>query len=268
MKMIQKSKENTKIFHLFLNSIEKIGNGLPHPITLFALFALAVVLLSAVCAFFDVSAVGETINPATMELEKHTVSAVSLLTREGLSYMLTSAVSNFTSFAPLGVVLVTMLGVGCAEGSGYLSALVRRAILSTPRGIVTPMLVFLGVMSNIASDVGYVVLIPIGAVNRIPLRQFGKKRQGNRQIRRPLRHHHVAANKNRVRIRAGNRLQKTAVIRPEFLIVKIGQKHKGFLLPRYLWGTDHKFFCRKAVPFILRPQQECGSHKPHSRNYL
>ena len=164
MKRIQKRKEKRKIFHRFLNSIEKIGNGLPHPITLFALFALAVVLLSAVCAFFDVSAVGETINPATMELEKHTVSAVSLLTREGLSYMLTSAVSNFTSFAPLGVVLVTMLGVGCAEGSGYLSALVRRAILSTPRGIVTPMLVFLGVMSNIASDVGYVVLIPIGAV--------------------------------------------------------------------------------------------------------
>lgn len=164
MKRIQKRKEKRKIFHRFLNSIEKIGNGLPHPITLFALFALAVVLLSAVCAFFDVSAVGETINPATMELEKHTVSAVSLLTREGLSYMLTSAISNFTSFAPLGVVLVTMLGVGCAEGSGYLSALIRRAILSTPRGIVTPMLVFLGVMSNIASDVGYVVLIPIGAV--------------------------------------------------------------------------------------------------------
>lgn len=107
---------------------------------------------------------GETINPSTMELEKQVVSAVSLLTREGLSYMLTSAVSNFTSFAPLGVVLVTMLGVGFAEGSGYLSALIRWAILSTPRGIVTPMLVFLGVMSNIASDVGYVVLIPIGAV--------------------------------------------------------------------------------------------------------
>ena len=164
MKKIPKRRENNRIFQRFLNYIEKIGNSLPHPITLFALFAFAVVILSAICAFFDVSAVGETINPSTMELEKQVVSAVSLLTREGLSYMLTSAVSNFTSFAPLGVVLVTMLGVGFAEGSGYLSALIRRAILSTPRGIVTPMLVFLGVMSNIASDVGYVVLIPIGAV--------------------------------------------------------------------------------------------------------
>ncbi len=164
MKKIPKRRENNRIFQRFLNYIEKIGNSLPHPITLFALFAFAVVILSATCAFLDVSAAGETINPSTMELEKQVVSAVSLLTREGLSYMLTSAVSNFTSFAPLGVVLVTMLGVGFAEGSGYLSALIRRAILSTPRGIVTPMLVFLGVMSNIASDVGYVVLIPIGAV--------------------------------------------------------------------------------------------------------
>lgn len=164
MKKIPKRRENNRIFQRFLNYIEKIGNSLPHPITLFALFAFAVVILSAICAFLDVSAAGETINPSTMELEKQVVSAVSLLTREGLSYMLTSAVSNFTSFAPLGVVLVTMLGVGFAEGSGYLSALIRRAILSTPRGIVTPMLVFLGVMSNIASDVGYVVLIPIGAV--------------------------------------------------------------------------------------------------------
>ena len=164
MKRIQKRNPQKNLFQHFLNGIEKIGNGLPHPITLFALLALAVILLSSVCAYFGVSATGETVNPSTMELETQTVSAVSLLTREGLSYMLTSAVSNFTSFAPLGVVLVTMLGVGCAEGSGYLSALIRRAILSTPRKIITPMLVFLGVMSNIASDVGYVVLIPIGAV--------------------------------------------------------------------------------------------------------
>ena len=164
MKRIQKRNPQKNLFQHFLNGIEKIGNGLPHPITLFAILALAVILLSSVCAYFGVSATGETVNPSTMELETQTVSAVSLLTREGLSYMLTSAVSNFTSFAPLGVVLVTMLGVGCAEGSGYLSALIRRAILSTPRKIITPMLVFLGVMSNIASDVGYVVLIPIGAV--------------------------------------------------------------------------------------------------------
>lgn len=138
MKKIPKRRENNRIFQRFLNYIEKIGNSLPHPITLFALFAFAVVILSAICAFLDVSAAGETINPSTMELEKQVVSAVSLLTREGLSYMLTSAVSNFTSFAPLGVVLVTMLGVGFAEGSGYLSALIRPGhFVNSPRNCHT-----------------------------------------------------------------------------------------------------------------------------------
>lgn len=151
-------------FQRFLNGIEKAGNALPHPITLFALFALAIVLISGICGYFGVFATGETVNPTTLNVEEQTIHAVSLMTREGLSYMLTSAVSNFTSFAPLGVVLVTMLGVGCAEGSGYLSALIRKTILATPKQIITPMLVFLGVMSNVASDVGYVVLIPIGAV--------------------------------------------------------------------------------------------------------
>lgn len=92
------------------------------------------------------------------------MTAVSLLNRDGIVYMLTSMVKNFTSFAPLGVVLVTMLGVGCAEGSGYLSAVLKKLVHVTPRFIVTPMLVFLGVMSNVATDIGYVLLIPIGAL--------------------------------------------------------------------------------------------------------
>ncbi len=158
-----KSKKPS-LFSRFLNGIETVGNRLPHPITLFALFALAVVVISAVCEAFGVSATGEIINTSTMQLEEQTIHALSLLSRDGIVYMLTQMVNNFTSFAPLGVVLVTMLGVGCAEGSGYLSALLRRAVSVTPKFIVTPMIVFLGVMSNIASDIGYVVLIPIGAL--------------------------------------------------------------------------------------------------------
>lgn len=158
------TKAKKALFARFLNGVETIGNRLPHPITLFGLLALAVILLSALCAALGVSATGEMIDTATMELREQTITAVSLLSREGIIYMLTSAVKNFTDFAPLGVVLVTMLGVGCAEGSGYLSALLRRAVSVTPRFIVTPMLVFLGVMSNVATDIGYVVLIPIGAL--------------------------------------------------------------------------------------------------------
>lgn len=153
-----------KLFTRFLNGIETVGNKLPHPITMFAILAGAIVLLSGICAALGVSATGEMIDGKTMEVTEQTINVVSLMNREGLSYMLTHMVSNFTEFAPLGVVLVTMLGVGCAEGSGYLPALIKKAVSVTPAAIVTPMLVFLGVMSNVATDIGYVVLIPIGAI--------------------------------------------------------------------------------------------------------
>lgn len=158
------AKKRVSWFAGFLNFVEYTGNQLPHPITMFALFAAAIVLISGICAALGVSATGEVIDQAAMEVTEQTVRVVSLMNREGLAYMLTHAVSNFTGFAPLGVVLVTMLGVGCAEGSGYLAALMKKAVSVTPAQIVTPMLVFLGVMSNVASDIGYVVLIPIGAV--------------------------------------------------------------------------------------------------------
>lgn len=157
-------REKLTWFARFLNIVETAGNRLPHPITMFVILAAAIVLISGLCAALGVSATGEMIDANTMEVSEQTITVVSLMNREGLVYMLTQAVSNFTGFAPLGVVLVTMLGVGCAEGSGYLSALMKRAVSVTPAVIVTPMLVFLGVMSNVASDIGYVVLIPIGAV--------------------------------------------------------------------------------------------------------
>lgn len=132
-----KAKEKRSLFGRFLNGVERAGNRLPHPITLFAIFTLAVILLSALCAWLGVSATGEVINSQTMELEEQTVEAVSLLSREGVVYMLTSMVKNFTGFAPLGVVLVTMLGVGCAEGSGYLSAVLKKLVKIT-RALSSP----------------------------------------------------------------------------------------------------------------------------------
>lgn len=164
MKPNATKKQKVSIFNRFLNGIESVGNKLPHPVTMFAILSAGIVLISGICAALGVSATGEMIDSKTLELTEQTITVVSLMNKEGLVYMLTSVVSNFTSFAPLGVVLVTMLGVGCAEGSGYLSALMKKAVSVTPAMIVTPMLVFLGVMSNVASDIGYVVLIPIGAV--------------------------------------------------------------------------------------------------------
>ena len=160
--MSKKSGSKVSLYNRCLNGIERVGNGLPHPVVLFAMFALAIVAISAVCAALGVSATGELV--VNGQLQETTISVVSLLTKEGLTYIFTSAVSNFTSYAPLGMVLVAMLGVGVAEQSGLIDTLLKRVVKATPAKLLTPMIVFLGVMSNIASDAGYVILIPLGAM--------------------------------------------------------------------------------------------------------
>lgn len=150
------------LYNRWLNGIESIGNRLPHPIALFSALTIFVVILSAICSALGVSATGELISNG--ELQETTVTSVSLLTREGLTYMLTNAVNNFTSYAPLGMVLVAMIGVGVAEQSGLINSLLKTAVKVTPEKLITPMVVFLGIVSNIASDAGYVILIPLGAM--------------------------------------------------------------------------------------------------------
>ncbi len=140
----------------FLGFIEKAGNILPHPATLFVILAFFVIILSAITAGLGVS----VIHPGTKEI----VRAESLLTVPGLHRILTSLVTNFTGFAPLGTVLVAMLGIAVAEGSGLISAALRAVVLSAPRRLLTFVVVFAGVMSHMASDVGYVLVIPLGAM--------------------------------------------------------------------------------------------------------
>lgn len=154
--------KKTSLYNRWLNTIERIGNRLPHPIALFAIFSIALVVISAICSAFNVSVTGELIVNGT--LQETTVSSVSLLTKEGLTFMLTNAVTNFTTYAPLGMVLVAMLGVGVAEQSGLINTMLKSAVKITPAKWITPAVVFLGVISNIASDAGYVILIPLGAM--------------------------------------------------------------------------------------------------------
>lgn len=154
--------KKSSLYNRWLNGIEVVGNRLPHPIALFASFAVAIVVISAICSALGVSATGELIVDG--KLQETTVSAVSLLTKDGLTYMLTNAVNNFTSYAPLGMVLVAMIGVGVAEQSGLIHTLLKYAVKITPAKLITPAVVFLGVMSNVSGDAGYVILIPLGAM--------------------------------------------------------------------------------------------------------
>lgn len=161
---MSKKTEKVSLMNRFLNAVETVGNKLPHPIVLFGLFALAVVILSGICANIGFSESGYLVNRKTGGVELQTIKVISLLNPKGLAYMLTKMVTNFTGFAPLGTVLVAMLGVGVAESSGYINSLLKRTVEITPKNIITPVMIFLGVMSNIAGDAGYVVLIPIGAL--------------------------------------------------------------------------------------------------------
>jgi aminobenzoyl-glutamate transport protein len=140
-----------------LNQIERIGNKLPDPITLFAIFALTVIVLSAIFSSMGMSVP----DPAN---EGEVIEVRNLLSSEGILYLFQSMVGNFTGFAPLGTVLVTMLGIGMAERSGLISAALRGLVTSVPKQLITAALVFAGVMSSMASDAGYVVLTPLGAV--------------------------------------------------------------------------------------------------------
>ncbi|HEY8550445.1 MAG TPA: AbgT family transporter, partial [Vicinamibacterales bacterium] len=136
--------------------IERGGNALPHPATLFAIMAALVVVVSAITSAFDLAVV----HPGTGE----TIRPVNLLSVEGLHRILTGAVTNFTGFAPLGTVLVALLGIAIAEGSGLIGAALRLLVLSAPPRLLTFALVFAGVMSNAGGEVGYVLLVPLAAL--------------------------------------------------------------------------------------------------------
>ena len=140
----------------FLSSIERVGNALPHPATIFAILSLTIVIVSGLA-----TAIGlEATHPGTGE----TVQPVNLLTLQGFHRILTEMVGNFTGFAPLGTVLVAMLGIGVMEASGLIAAALRLLVLSAPSRLLTFVIVFAGILSNTASEIGYVLLVPLGGL--------------------------------------------------------------------------------------------------------
>lgn len=139
-----------------LLTIERVGNRLPHPTVCFMWLCLFVVLLSAVGTFFGWGAV----HPVSGEV----IQSNNLLSGVGLRQMMTTMVSNFMNFAPLGPVLIAMLGLGIAERSGLLDLALTTFVIATRGRCLSFVVVFAGVLSSVAADAGYVVLIPLAAV--------------------------------------------------------------------------------------------------------
>jgi aminobenzoyl-glutamate transport protein len=173
-----------------LDGIERVGNKVPHPAIMFLLLCATVIVLSQVLAWIGVSQTYEVVKPPAQSVEAvdiagsvlpgeqlpgeqpdageyevvtETVAIESLLDADGIRFLFTSFVSNFMGFTAVGIILIVMIGVGVAERSGLIAALIRKLVAVSSPGALTYIIVLLGIVSSIASDAGYLVLIPLGA---------------------------------------------------------------------------------------------------------
>lgn len=156
----KKTKIQAKESKGFLAWVERVGNALPHPAMIFVIMIVILAVVAQICYmngvsvdFFDARE-GKVVE----------ISAVPLLNAEGIRHIFQTTVTNFTGFAPLGTVLVAMLGVGVAEYAGFFDAGLKKLLSNVPSVVLTATVVFVGIISNIASDAGYVVVIPLGAM--------------------------------------------------------------------------------------------------------
>ncbi|MGM0504770.1 MAG: AbgT family transporter, partial [Bacteroidota bacterium] len=149
-------KVMSRAFARSLDYVEIIGNRLPHPATLFALLALLVVLISWLGHVLGAQAV----HP----VDGTVIEARNLISADGFRWMYTNLIENFLKFPPLGYVLVVMIGIGVAEGSGLFNTMIRSLVLSAPPKLITGAIVLAGILSHLASEAGYVILIPLGAM--------------------------------------------------------------------------------------------------------
>lgn len=155
MTKVADQKKKTLISR-FLHFVEVGGNALPHPASLFGILALMVLFFSWLGHFFDWTA----IHPATNEA----VHVVNLLSREGVHKIFLEMVDSYVGFAPLGIVMVALLGIGIAESSGLLGAAIRLLVIKAPARMLTFVIVLAGILSNTASDLGYVLIIPLAGI--------------------------------------------------------------------------------------------------------
>ncbi len=177
-----------------LDGIEKAGNKVPHPVIMFLYLILGVMVLSLVLSWFNISVTEDVAVPipkAQLELirdqlggsivpydidsgkivdlpdytiQQQTFEIRSLISVDGIRYIFSGFVSNFAGFSVVAVTFVAMMGVGVAEHAGLMAALIRKLVKVAPRRIIAFAIIFVGVLSSVASDAGYLILIPLAAV--------------------------------------------------------------------------------------------------------
>lgn len=140
----------------FLNLIERVGNKLPHPFILFWILALVVVLVSWALSLMDLGLV----NPKSGD----PVAVRSLVSGEGLRFMLDGLVKNFVAFPPLGVIIVVMFGIGLADRVGMIGTLMQLSVVKAPPRLVSFVIVLVAICGSLTADAVYLILVPIAAM--------------------------------------------------------------------------------------------------------
>lgn len=149
-------RREADIFNRFLNGVEWAGNKLPHPFMIFIYLALLVVVISWFVSLFGVSFE----DPASGE----ETPVVSMISTEGVQFVLTDTVANFVEFPVFGLVVVLLLGIGLAQKTGLIEALMRKVIIASPRSLVTYAIVFAGIIGSWASDAATVIVPPLAGL--------------------------------------------------------------------------------------------------------
>ena len=182
-----------------LDTVERVGNKVPHPVLMFSYLIIGVIVLSALLSLLGVSVTEQIAVPAPQEvtpdfyedtyeytlsgigsedvefeIKEQTITINSLLSIDGIRFLFTSFVPNFQGFGALAVTLIAMMGAGAAEVAGLMAALIRMLVRVAPRALIAYLIVFIGALASVASDAGYLILIPLGgaaflAVGRHPI---------------------------------------------------------------------------------------------------
>ena len=155
--MAKEKSARKPLFYRFLDWVERTGNKLPHPFMMFVILMVAVIVLSAIFAALKV----EVKHPSKDAM----VVIKSLLSPDGIRYMFIDLTKNFVGFAPLGLVLTMMLGIGLAEQVGLMNTMMKRFIMAAPRQLLVPIIFLVGICGNIASDAAVIIIPPLaGAI--------------------------------------------------------------------------------------------------------
>jgi len=143
---------------------KKIKRKTIHPVTSIILIMFLVIIASGILAIFDASATYNTINVETGQIQTNIIEVKNQLNYTGVKNLISNAATNFISFAPLGTLLITLIGLAVAQATGLIDTVLRRRILKLNPTIITFLLFLVSIFSSIVNEVGYAIMIPLGAL--------------------------------------------------------------------------------------------------------